>query len=95
MDKPQKALEVLADAGYLVRSSDVIPVVVGDRPGGLASVLRILADAGTDVEYTYAFVAHDSDNAYVILRVDDDEVAINALIENGVTLLSAEEVYGM
>ena len=95
VDKPQKALKVLADAGYLVRSSDVIPVAVGDRPGGLASVLRILADADVDVEYTYAFVAHSRDNAYVILRVEDDELAINALIDNGVTLLSADEVYGM
>jgi len=94
VDKPQLALEVLLKEGYLVRSSDVIPVAVGDRPGGLASVLRILADAGVDVEYTYAFVAHSKNNAYVILRVEDDELAINALNENGITLLTEEEVYG-
>jgi len=94
VDKPQLALDVLSKEGYLVRDSDVIPVVIGDRPGGLAAVLRVLADAEVDVEYTYAFVAHSRDNAYVILRVEDDELAINALIENGVSLLSAEEVYG-
>jgi len=88
------ALDVLSKEGYLVRDSDVIPAVIGDRPGGLAAVLRVLADAEVDVEYTYAFVAHSRDNAYVILRVEDDELAINALIENGVSLLSAEEVYG-
>ena len=95
VDKPRLALETLQEAGFLVRTSDVIPVAVGDRPGGLAAVLRVLADADVDVEYTYAFVAHSSDYAYVILRVEDDEEAINALKSKGVTLLTAEQVYGM
>ena len=94
VDKPELALEVLSNEGYLVRSSDVIPVAVGDRPGGLAYVLRILADADVDVEYTYVFVAHSRDKAYVILRVEDDELAIDALKKNGITLLTADEVYG-
>ena len=55
---------------YLVKSSELIPVVVRDRPGGLAAVLRILANAGIDVEYTHASVAHRRDSAYVILSVN-------------------------
>ena len=95
VDKPGKALETLQETGFVVRSSEVIPVAVGDRPGGLAAVLRILANAGVDVEYTYAFVAHSRDNAYVILRVDDNVAAVEVLRSNGVTLLTAGEVYGM
>jgi len=95
VDKPGKALETLQETGFVVRSSEVIPVAVGDRPGGLAAVLRILANAGVDVEYTYAFVAHSRDNAYVILRVDDNVAAVEVLKSNGVTLLTAGEVYGM
>ena len=95
VDKPQEALDVLSKEGYLVRSSEVIPVAIEDKPGGLAAVLRILADAGTDVEYTYAFVAHSCDRAYVILRVDDDELAINALKKNGVRLLTEAEICSM
>jgi len=95
VDKPDHALEVLQDAGYLVRSNDVIPVSVGDKPGGLSAVLRVLADAGVDVEYTYAFVAHSHDRAYVILRVGDNEAAVRILADNGISLLSADEVHGM
>ena len=95
VDKPAQALKVLKDAGYLVKSNEVIPVAVGDKPGGLVAVLRILADAGVDVEYTYAFVAHSRDSAYVILRVTDNDQAVKALTENGVTPLSGEEMYGM
>ena len=92
VDKPQKALNVLQDAGFLVKSNEVIPVVVGDKPGGFAAVLRILANAGIDVEYTYAFVAHSRDNAYVILRVNDNGAAIKVLAENGITILTAEQL---
>jgi len=95
VDKPAEALVELRNAGYLVKSSEVIPVAVNDKPGGLAAVLRVLADAGVDVEYTYAFVAHSRDRAYVILRVTDNEAAIGILKENDISLLSAEEVYGM
>jgi hypothetical protein len=88
-------LEKLQQAEYLVKSSEVIPVAVGDKPGGLAAVLRILADAGVDVEYTYAFVAHSRDNAYVILRVNDNSAAINALEDHGISILTEQQLYGM
>ena len=95
VDKPAHALIALQGAGYLVKSSEVIPVAVGDKPGGLAATLRILADAGIDVEYTYAFVAHSRDKAYVILRVNDNNDAVKVLADNEISLLSAEEVYRM
>ena len=94
-DKPVRALKVMQDAGYLVKSTEVLPVAVGDKPGGLAAVLRVLADAGIDVEYTYAFVAHSRDRAYVILRVKDNAAAAKILTDNGITLLTGEDMYGM
>ena len=93
-DKPSNALKALQDSGYLVRSSEVIPVSVSDKPGGLAAILRLLADAGVSVEYTYAFVAHANEEAYVILRVDDNIAAIKALSDNGVKLLTSVDMYG-
>ena len=94
VDRPDQALQALQESGYLVRSNEVIPVSVGDKPGGLSSVLRILANAGVNVEYTYAFVAHGRDTAYVILRVADNEAAVNVLKGNGVSLLTKEEMFG-
>jgi len=95
VDKPALALEVLQEAGYLVKASDVIPVVVWDKPGGYAAVLHILAEVGIDVEYTYAFVAHSHDRAFVILRASDNDAAVKVLADNGVTMLAAEDVYGL
>ena len=95
VDKPDLALEILSEAGFLVKSNNVIAVVVGDKPGGLASVVRILSEAGVDIEYTYAFVAHSKDNAYVILRVDNNEEAIKVLQKSGISMLTENEMYGM
>jgi len=95
VDKPDKALKVLNDAGFLVKTNEVLAVVVGDKPGGLAGVVRLLSEAGIDIEYTYAFVAHSSDNAYVILRVGNNDAAINVLTKSEITLLTAGELYTM
>jgi len=95
VDKPDGALKALQDAGYLVKSNKVIPVSIGDKPGGLSSMLRVLADAGVDVEYTYAFVAHGRDKAYVILRVADNDAALKILEASDITLLSSEEMYNL
>ena len=95
VDKPKKALEVLSDAGFLVKSSEVLAIVIGDKPGGLASVVRLLSETGVDIEYTYAFVAHSRDNAYVIIRVDNNDAAVNILTKSGITLLTAKELYTM
>ena len=93
VDNPSGALKSLQDAGYLVKSNEVIPVSVSDKPGGLAAILRVLADAGVDVEYTYAFVAHASEEAYVILRVADNGAAGKVLADNGIKLLSGKDMY--
>jgi len=95
VDKPDKALEALIDVGFLVKSNDVLAVVIGDKPGGLAAVVRILSEASVNIEYTYAFVGQCKDNAYVIFRVDDNEAAIQALTTFGITLLTEKELYSM
>jgi hypothetical protein len=92
VDKPSYAYEVLENAGYLVKLNKVIPVEINDKPGGFAEIMRVLTQAGIEVEYTYAFVSHNREKAYVILRVTDNDIAIKALTDNGVRLLANEDM---
>jgi len=92
VDKPEEAERVMQKAGFLVKTNNVIPVAIGDKPGGLAAVLRILANEGIDVEYTYAFVAHSRDSAYVILRVTDNDLAVKVLSQGGISLLTEQQI---
>jgi len=95
VDQPDKALDALSKVGFLVKTSEVLAVVIGDKPGGLAEIVRILSEAFVNIEYTYAFVGQRKDNAYVIIRVDDNEAATEVLTTCGVTLLSENELYNM
>ena len=89
----EKAKTALAEGSFIVSITDVIGVVVPDSPGGLAKVLNALA--GINVEYIYAFVSVSGSHAYVVLRVDDNDVAAKALTDAGFDLLSDEIVQKM
>lgn len=90
--EPEKAKQVLENSNFTVRENDVIAVGVSDSPGGLAGILRILNDAGINVEYAYAFVQKSGEKAVVVLRIEDSESGIKALSERGIMLLSSQDV---
>ena len=95
VDKPEEAALTLKEAGLTVSITNVIAVGIDDAPGAFSVPMRILADAGIDVEYMYAFISRDTQKAYVILRVADNDVAAKALTDKGVTLLDENGFYGM
>ena len=95
VDDPEKAVKALKAAGMTVSLTDVIAIGINDKPGEFAKAMRILADHHITVEYMYAFISRDKGKAFVIIRVDNDEKAVEALKDTGVTLLTAEEIHGM
>ena len=93
---PDKAEKALRDAGFTVSQTSVIAICVNDEPGGLHHALKVLSQVGVDVEYMYAFISReDRSGAFVILRVGDEETALEALRKNNIKLLAAESIYDM
>ncbi len=92
MNDPAKALGVLKEAGFTVNRSDVVAVVVPDRPGGLAEILAVLTNSALNVEYMYAFVQKSEGNAVVIFRFDDTEKALTVLAAAGIRSLGSGEM---
>ena len=90
VDQPDKAAEELKSAGITVSVTNVIAIGIDDVPGAFSKPMKILADAGVDVEYMYAFITRKSEKAYVILRVADNDAAAKVLLDNGVELLDEE-----
>ncbi len=96
VDDPDKALEALSSSGYVAKVTDVLAVPINDAPGGLAAVLSVLADANIFIEYLYAFATRtNAQDAYVVLRVPENEAAEKALTEKGIKLLAPEEIYNI
>ena len=80
VEEPEKAEQVLKDNQIIFRESSVLAVLMEDRPGSMAAVVDLLAQAGIPVEYAYAFITRQADNACLILKVKEDEAA-EALLE--------------
>jgi len=92
VDNPEKAKEVLQEEGITVSITNVIGISVPDKPGGLSSVLDQLSSVGIDVSYLYAFVNHAHDEAFVIVRVDDVDKALEVLRKNNVKILTESDI---
>jgi hypothetical protein len=89
----EKAKTVLGARGFTVRKTEVVAVEVNDCPGGLAAIMKILADAKINVEYLYAFVQQSGQNAIIIFRFDETDRAIAVLSERNVPILEGKKVY--
>lgn len=93
VDDVYKTTTVLKDAGFVNNVTPVLGVAIPDVPGGLNKVLQVLADAGVNVEYMYAFLGgKDVDHAYMIFRVEDNAAASAALAQKGVKVVEQEEI---
>jgi hypothetical protein len=95
LDKPDKAVEVLTAAGFTVSSTNVIAIAIEDKPGTLDHALSIFSEGALSLEYLYAYVGRTSDDAVVVIRVQDPELALQKLEASGIRVLSSEEVYGI
>ncbi len=92
VDDLGKAASLLKEQGKVVSVTDVIGVQMPNVPGGLARILALLARKEVNIEYLYAFIAEVKENAYVVLRVEDNAASEKALREAGFTLLKDEDI---
>ncbi len=92
VDDVLEASTVLKDAGFVNSFVPVVAISIPDTPGGLASILKILTDAGVNLEYMYAFVGREAGSAYMVFKVADVETAESALSQKGLNSVDQEQV---
>lgn len=84
VDDTEKAVKVLRDNDRIVKVTEVLGVKMDNQPGVFAKVVRLLADNGIGIEYTYAYAAgRGADSAALVLRVGDNEKATEILKNAG------------
>ena len=94
VDQPETARDVLTAAGFTVSTTSVIAIAIADRPGTLDDALETLSSGSISVDYLYAFVGRSSNDAIVIIRVENPQLALEKLQEAGIRVLDCKEVYG-
>ncbi|MBE6506202.1 MAG: amino acid-binding protein [Methanobrevibacter sp.] len=88
----EKAITALEEDGFIVKKSEVIVIAVPDKPNGLNSTLAVLDDANINLEYIYAFVSSQPDEAIVAIKVEDTEKAVEVFEKSDVKILKNEEL---
>ena len=86
------AVKTLSEQGYLIKVTEVVGVKIGDAPGKLTAALNVIDKAGINMEYLYAFMSRTEKHAYVVLRVEDNEIAENALENAGFHIITDADV---
>ena len=86
------AESVLREHGYIIKVIDVVGVKISDEPGKLSEALGVLDAQNINVEYLYAFMARTEKHAYVVIRVEDNEVAEDALKNAGFKLIAESDI---
>ena len=86
------AVAALSDKGYVLKVTEVVGVKIGDQPGKLSKALSVLAQAGVNVEYLYAFMARTEKHAYVVLRPTDNAAAETALEAAGFHMITDADI---
>ena len=87
VDRPEDGMTALKEQGFTVKESDVICIRLDDAPGSLARVLKIVSDAGVNIEYVYSLIS-----TYVVINVGDADRALQLLKDQPVSLVGHEEV---
>jgi len=95
VDKSEAAIAVLRDNGFVANFTDVVAIEVGDRPGGLASVLKILSENDVNIEYMYGFVEKFSDQALLVFRFENADLAQEILAKHSISVVTAKEIEGL
>ena len=88
----EKAIEALENDGFIVKENEVIILAVPDEPNGLNSTLAVFDEKGINLEYLYAFVSSKTDEAIVVMRLENMEKAIEALNDSNVKILDENDI---
>ena len=92
VDDSYKASSILLKHGDILSMTPVWAVEVPDRPGGLAEVLGVLAEAHVDVEYMYSLFTHKDDKAYMVLRISDEPKFLSTLGDKRIKIMTKQEL---
>ena len=93
--EPEQAKKLLEDNNFIAKIGEVIAVRMRGEPGGLGEILGILDDNNINLEYLYAFVEEKENVAIVLLHPEDIDGGIQALMDGGAEVISADEIYGL
>lgn len=87
-----KACDTLKEAGFSVRTTEVVLAKTPNKPGSLSKLLEILNQEEVFIEYMYAFSAKE-EGAVNVIRPTRVERCVDMLQKHKTELIRASELY--
>lgn len=88
----ENVYNLLINSGFTASLTDVLSIVINDKPGSLARSLKILKDNFINIEYMYGFSAKIEGMAVMIIKVSDIENAVKYCLANNIQTLSDKDI---
>ena len=90
-DKPEEGKNALKTAGFSAMLTDVFIVGLPHTAGALQSILRVIADEETSVEYMYGLSAA-AEGASIVVKISNADGAEDAFKRHGIQTLNGFEL---
>lgn len=90
--EPDRAAELLRNAGFTAQMNEVIVAVMKDKLGAFDEIVMQLASKNIDVQYVYSFIGEVAATGRVAIRTDNMNEAFEALKKSGITLSTQEDI---
>jgi len=87
---PDKSLNLLKNRGFSVNLTDVLAISTPAEAGRFAQILQCFSSEKISIEYMYAFSIGKT--AYLILRTDDSNRALDVVAKNGLQLVTYDDL---
>jgi len=95
VDKSDFAIKLLRENQFVANFTDVVAIEVPDKPGGLASILKVLSEHDVNIEYMYGFVEKFSDKALLVMRFEDTDFAQQVLAKQKIHVVTEKDIQGL
>jgi hypothetical protein len=92
LSHPEQGREILERAGLPIIETDLVCVQLSAGPQPLLQVCSALIQAEINIVQTYPLIIHPHDRPVLALMVDNVEVALEALVADGFTLINEQDL---
>ena len=94
VNDPQKARDVLMEAGFSSMLTEVLVIKVPHKPGSLQKILAYIAKDNISIEYMYG-LSVESAGASVVVKTNQLELATELLSKKNISTMTQEEIFSL
>lgn len=91
VNNPEKAREVLINAGFSSMLTDVLIIKIPHVAGSLQEILEVIADNGVNIEYMYG-LSVEAEDASVVMKTNDLALACEVLKKENIGTMTIDEI---